>query len=130
MEILIQIFQVCVIPLLGILTAWLCAFVNTKIEEIKNRTTNTTQKKYLDMLNNTIINCIEATNQTYVDALKKEGTFTKEAQQIAFMKTFNAVFDILTDDAVEYLTECVGDLDIYITQKIEAEIKKDKKGTE
>jgi hypothetical protein len=31
------------------------------------------------------------------------------------MKTFNAVFDILTDDAVEYLTECVGDLDIYIT---------------
>lgn len=80
MEILIQIFQVCIIPLLGILTAWLCAFVNTKIEEIKNRTTNTTQKKYLDMLNNTIINCIKATNQTYVDALKKEGTFTKEAQ--------------------------------------------------
>jgi hypothetical protein len=80
MEILIQIFQVCIIPLLGILTAWLCAFVNTKIEEIKNRTTNTTQKKYLDMLNNTIINCIKATNQTYADALKKEGTFTKEAQ--------------------------------------------------
>ena len=130
MTILIQIFQVCIIPLLGVLTAWLCAFVNIKINEIKNRTADTTQKKYLDMLNNTIVDCIEATNQTYVDALKKEGTFTKEAQQIAFMKTFNAVFEILTDDAVEYLTECIDDLEIYVTQKIEAEIKKDKKGTE
>ena len=80
MTILIQIFQVCIIPLLGVLTAWLCAFVNTKIDEIENRTTDTIQKKYLDMLNNTIVDCIEATNQTYVDALKKEGTFTKEAQ--------------------------------------------------
>lgn len=80
MTILIQIFQVCIIPLLGVLTAWLCAFVNIKIDEIKNRTADTTQKKYLDMLNNTIVDCIEATNQTYVDALKKEGTFTKEAQ--------------------------------------------------
>lgn len=130
MTILIQIFQVCIIPLLGVLTAWLCAFVNIKINEIKNRTADITQKKYLDMLNNTIVDCIEATNQTYVDALKKEGTFTKEAQQIAFMKTFNAVFEILTDDAIEYLTECIDDLEIYVTQKIEAEIKKDKKGTE
>lgn len=46
------------------------------------------------------------------------------------MKTFNAVFAILTDDAVEYLTEGLGDLETYVTQKIEAEIKKEKKGTE
>lgn len=129
MSIVIQIFQVCIIPLLGVLTAWLCALVNKKTKEISNRTDSDVQKKYLDMLNATIVDCIEATNQTYVDALKKEGTFTKEAQQIAFMKTFNAVFAILTDDAVEYLTEGLGDLETYVTQKIEAEIKKDKKGT-
>lgn len=80
MTILIQIFQVCIIPLLGVLTAWLCALVNTKIDEISSRTENTTEQKYLKMLNETIVDCIEATNQTYVDALKKEGTFTKEAQ--------------------------------------------------
>ena len=40
------------------------------------------------------------------------------------------MFDILADDAVEYLIECLGDLEVYVTQKIEAEIKKSKKGTE
>lgn len=130
MELLTQIFEICIIPLLGVLTAWACSFIRVKIGEITNNTENETEKKYLEMLNNTICDCIEATNQTYADALKEQDAFDAEAQKIAFQKTFNAVFDILADDAVEYLNECLGDLEVYVTQKIEAEIKKSKKGTE
>lgn len=130
MEIITQIFEICIIPLLGVLTAWACSFIRTKIGEITNNTENETEKKYLEMLNNTICDCIEATNQTYADALREQGAFDAEAQKVAFQKTFKAVFDILTDDAVEYLNECLGDLEVYVTQKIEAEIKKSKKGTE
>lgn len=33
---------------------------------------------------------------------------------------------ILSVDAIEYLTEAIGDLDTYVTEKIESEIAKNK----
>jgi hypothetical protein len=68
-----------------------------------------------------------ATSQTYVEALKKDNAFTKEAQQQAFDMTYNAVMDVLTADAKEYLTNIYGDLSAYISNKIEAEVKMTKK---
>jgi hypothetical protein len=36
------------------------------------------------MLTDTITKCVIATNQTYVETLKKEGKFDLEAQEVAF----------------------------------------------
>ena len=74
------------------------------------------------MLSNTISDCVIATNQTYVEALKKENAFTTEAQKEAFKLTYDAVMSVLTDDAKTYLTSIYGDLTAYITTKIEAEV--------
>lgn len=62
MVILSEIFEVCIIPLLGILTAWLCSFISAKIKEKEATTDSELAKKYLDMLNDTIVSCIQATN--------------------------------------------------------------------
>lgn len=121
-ELIIQIFEVCVIPLLGVLTAYIVKWLNTKTDEICEKVYNETQQKYLTMLNDTIIECVIATTQTYVESLKKQNAFDVEAQKIAFDETYKAVISILTDEAKEYLTEAVGDLDLYITQKIEAAV--------
>ena len=40
--------------------------------------------------------------------------------------TYEAVAKLLTDEAAEYLNEAVGDLNLYITQKIEAEVNLNK----
>lgn len=117
-----QILEVCIIPLLGVLTAFLIKFINMKSAEIQNKVDNETADKYIAMLADTITACVIATNQTYVEALKKENAFTAEAQKEAFNLTFNAVMAILTDDARDYLTEIYGDLTAYITTKIEAEV--------
>lgn len=117
-----QILEVCIIPLLGVLTAFLIKFINMKSAEIQNKVDNETADKYIAMLADTITACVIATNQTYVEALKKENAFTAEAQKEAFNLTFNAVMAILTDDAKDYLTEIYGDLTAYITTKIEAEV--------
>ena len=50
------------------------------------------------MIYNTISVCVIATNQTYVDALKKAGKFDEEAQKEAFAKTYNAVLLVLSDE--------------------------------
>lgn len=126
MEMLAQIFEVCIIPLLGVLTAYFIKFVNAKSAEIGTKVKNETQKKYLEMLNNTITDCVIATTQTYVDSLKKQGTFDVEAQKVAFTMTYESVVKLLTDEATEYLNEAVGDLQLYITQKIEAEVNLNK----
>lgn len=125
-ELLTTIFEVCIIPLLGILTTFFVKWVNAKSEEIKTNIDDATLKKYMDMLSDTITSCVVATNQTYVETLKAQGKFDAEAQEIAFQMTSTAVIEILSDEAKIYLTTAVGDLNTYITKKIEAEVNGNK----
>lgn len=117
-----EILQVCVIPLLGVLTAYVIKFINFKSLEIQNQVDNDLADKYIAMIADTISACVMATNQTYVEVLKKQNAFTAEAQKEAFNLTYNAVMAILTDDAKDYLAEIYGDVSAYITNKIEAEV--------
>ena len=107
MELLVQIFQVCIIPLLGILTKYLIDFLNAKRQEINQTIGNETAIKYNDMIFNTVTDCVIATNQTYVEALKAQGAFDAEAQKVAFQKTLDAILAILTDDAKEYIQQAL-----------------------
>ena len=126
-EMLTQIFQVCIVPLLGILTTFLVQLIKTKQAELVSKTDSEINKKYMDMLTDTITKCVIATNQTYVDTLKDQNAFTKEAQEKAFIKTLSAVLTILSEDAKEYLNETLGDLNAYITTQIEAQVNANKK---
>ena len=126
LPLLYQILEVCIIPLLGILTAYVVKYINAKSAELQAKVENDTADKYIAMLDDTICACVVATTQTYVEALKKENAFTKEAQIEAFNLTFNAVMAVLSDEAKEYLTAIYGDLTAYITNKIEAEVSLNK----
>lgn len=123
LELIAQIFEVCIIPLLGVLTAYAVKYINVKSAEIVNARQNEIEKKYIQMLNDTITDCVIATTQTYVESLKKQGAFDLEAQKTAFTMTYKSVLSLLTDEAEEYLAAAVGDLSLYITQKIEAEVQ-------
>ncbi len=122
LPLLYEILQVCVIPLLGVLTAYVVKFINMKSVEIQANVDNDMADKYIAMVADTVSACVIATNQTYVEALKKNNAFTAEAQKEAFTLTYNAVMAILTDEAKEYLAEIYGDVAAYITNKIEAEV--------
>lgn len=123
MNILGQIFEVFIIPVLGLAAAYICYFIKVKINELKEKTKNELEIKYLSMLDKTICEAVLATTQTYVEALKKQGKFDEEAQKIAFAKTYDAVIGLLTAEAKKYLESAVGDLQTYINNKIEAEVK-------
>lgn len=125
-EIVIQIIQVCVIPLLGILTKYLVDYLTAKRNEINSKTDNEIAQKYTNMIYQTVVDCVIATNQTYVDSLKKSGSFDEAAQKEAFNRTMNAIMTILSDDAKEYITEATGDLNTYLTQLIESEVNRRK----
>lgn len=126
MLVLEQVFKICIFPLLGALTIWIISLIKAKKKEILEKNDNELLAKYLNMLDDTITSCVLATNQTYVESLKAQGRFDLEAQKIAFEKTYNAVLDILADDAYEYLVVAVGDLQSYITSRIEANVNMSK----
>lgn len=125
-QLVAQIFQICIIPLLGILTTFLVTWIKSKKDALKQQIDSELAKKYLDMLDNTITDCVIAMNQTYVNSLKQQGKFDSEAQKKAFTDVYNKVIAILGQDAIEYLNSAVGDLNEYISSKIEKEVNSNK----
>ena len=125
-QLIAQIFEICIIPILGILTTFLISWINSKKEALKQQTNSETIKKYIEMLDNTITDCVIAMNQTYVNSLKLQGKFDTEAQKKAFTDVYNKVIAILGQDAIEYLNSAIGDLNEYITSKIEKEVSSNK----
>jgi hypothetical protein len=117
-----QLFEVCLIPMLGMLTAYAVKLIKSKMEEARSKTDSALADKYLSMLETTVIDCIKATNQTYVNALKEKDAFNANAQKEALTRTTEAVFTVLSDEAKECLRSAVGDLEVLVNEKIEANI--------
>ena len=122
-NILTQLFEIVLFPLLTIGTIYLINLIRVKIQELKQKKNDDLYHKYLNMLEDTIIQCVLATTQTYVDSLKKEGAFNADVQKVAFTKTYTNVMKILSEEAKEYLTEALGDLEAYVYNRIEANVK-------
>ena len=134
LELINQIFQVCIVPLLAVLTTYLVKYIDAKKDEliVKKEEANANKEnmladKYIKMLADTIKACVIATNQTYVDSLKDKNAFDVEAQKEAFKKTSDAVMLILSQEAKDYLSTIYGDLNQYIITQIEASVNENKK---
>ena len=128
LKLLQEIFTVCIIPLLGILTKYFIEWLNIKKQDLINKEENEIKKRYIDMLEKTIETCVIATNQTYVNILKDKNAFTLEAQKEAFQRTKFAVLAILGEEGQKYLSQIYGDLNIYISKEIEKQVSWNKKG--
>ena len=125
-ELLGKIFELCIIPLLGILVPFVIQWIRTKSAALVASADNDLSKKYIAMLTDTVTNAVIAVKQTYVDALKGKNAFTAEAQQEAFTMAYTAVLNNLTDEAKVYLNEAYSDLESYIKVLIEAKVHENK----
>ena len=125
-ELVSKIFEICIFPLLAVLTAYVVRIIQIKIEDLKEKSENELLDKYIGMLGDTVVNCVLAVNQTYVDTLKKKGEFTVEAQKEAFNMVYQQVMHTLNDEAKVYLEEVYSDLDEFIRILIEATVRENK----
>lgn len=123
LEIANDVCQVLLPLVLTALSVVLIVYINKKIEDGKQKSESDLVDKYLTMLQGTVEDAVLTTTQTYVEALKNKNMFDEEAQKHAFELTYDAVMRVLTDDAKKYIESAVGDLDTYITNKIESTVK-------
>ncbi len=117
-----QIVSACVPVLCLLITAggaYAVALLRRETARLQKEIDNETANKYMDMAVDAVEQAVASTAQTFVDALKSSGGFTKEKQLEAFQKSRDKVLEILGDTAVAALNEIYGDFDAWIDTKIE-----------
>lgn len=107
---------VIVTGLLSWATTALISWLNSKIKDnkVKQWTTDLTQ---------IVMRSVMTISQTYVDSLKRENAFTKEAQKEAFNKCMDLIKSQLTPELQKYIQENFGDMETYLKTQIESIIK-------
>lgn len=121
-DILIKILVSVGILVLTNLFVYLSNLSKEKIAKIENIKVREASEKLLDI----ITKCVSATNQEFVGDLKKEGKFDKEQQEEAWNETKNKINKILDKESREILGKAYGDLNDYINQTLEDEVKRQK----
>ena len=90
---------------------------------LKDKIHNDKINKYIDKAQDVIVQCVDYVNQTYVDALKDEGKFDKEAQAIAFSRSREYVLRMLDEKAKEAVIEIFGDFELWMDSMIESSVR-------
>jgi hypothetical protein len=110
-----------------VLTTFACKFLQSLYENNKCKIKNENAKAVLGSVTDMIAAAVTTTTSTYVKQLKADGLFDASAQKEAFNKTFDAVKKQLTEDATKVIAETYGDVETYLTNKIEQFVEETKK---
>ena len=86
-------------------------FINTIIEKNEVNIETTFVDKMMDSFKSTVTQAIIATNQTYVNSLKKAGKFDSDAMKEAMRRTVDYCKVMLADDVLTYIETNYNNVD-------------------
>lgn len=110
------------IPLLiTIITICIC-MMTSKVAKDAARTAPSKYSEIIYGLENIVSKAVITTNQTFVDELKKQGKFDKEAMQEAYERTFESIIASLSQSFFEYLDEETIDVNALLKNMIETSV--------
>lgn len=122
-EILLDVLGVLVTSILTPLLTWggieLVKWLSTK-------TKNEKVQKYIEEATNAVVVAVSEVSQTYVDTLKKEGKFDKEAQKVAFEKAKAQALVLINDNSKKAINTVYNDFDYWLNLMIEQKVKEQK----
>ena len=95
--------------LISIITSW----ISTKIKD-KNAT------KMITTILTIVTNAVQATYQSYVEALKGTNAWTKEAQEKALKMALATIKSQLTKGAINFIENNYGNVEDYLKTLIES----------
>jgi hypothetical protein len=107
------IITAVITPLVGFAVAKLIEFIDSKIKAEK-------ADKYLSAAEDAIMTAVRKIMQIYVDTLKKNGKWTEETAAEAFKLAKAEALKIMSGAVQAALPDIVGDLDAWLSAKIEA----------
>ena len=111
-----------------VLTAYGVTLIRKVTAAASARTEDARVQGYITEIGIAVSDAVSATSQTYVDSLKNKGEFTLEAQKEAAKRALESCIASLTPAARDFITRVYGDINSYLTNKIEAEVRSQKQG--
>lgn len=121
-DFLLTLLQAVLVAATPVLTAFACKLINKAAGWFSAKTNNRTVEKYAYEIADVISTSVTYASQTYVDALKMGGTFNTEEQKTAFELAYKTAEGMLTEGTRNFITETYGDINAFLTAKIEAEV--------
>ena len=110
------------IPLLiTIITICICT-ITSKIAKDAARLAPSKYSEIIYGLENIVNKAVITTNQTFVNELKKQGKFDKEAMQEAYRRTYESIVASLSQSFFEYIDEETIDIDVLLKNMIETSV--------
>lgn len=103
------------------------AFLRTKISSINSNSSNELANRIRWEVESAVEDAVMAVNQTFVEELKKKNLFDKEAQEEAFDRALDGTLKALSQSTVEFINNTYGDITIWLKDKIEAAVNRNKK---
>ena len=127
MEMIKELLYILITAAVPVLTTYVCKFLYAKWTEGKVKIENEKIATTLDNVVNMVLDVVEATNQTFVDELKKKGEFTEEAAAEAFRISKDKALKMLSNESADIIVSVYGDVNEYLDTLIEATVKQLKK---
>lgn len=116
-----QEIQNILLSALGVIITGLATWLSTYIVKLLNEKIKDKQfARWLSQIIEIITNAVKCTYQTYVEALKDENMFTKEAQEEALKKTLQSVKSQLSQESIKFIEDNFGDVEKWLIEKIES----------
>ena len=117
------------IPLLvTIITICIC-MMTSKVAKDAARTAPSKYSEIIYGLENIVSKAVITTNQTFVNELKKQGKFDKEAMQEAYRRTYESIVASLSQSFFEYIDEETIDVNALLKNMIETSVNWNKIST-
>ena len=117
------------IPLLiTIITICICT-ITSKIAKNAAESAPSKYSEIIYALENIVSKAVITTNQTFVNELKKQGKFDKEAMQEAYKRTYESIIASLSQSFFEYIDEEAVDIDALLKNMIETSVNWNKEKT-
>ena len=127
MEFVQELLFAIIAAAVPVATTFLCKWLVSLSEANKVKIKNEKAQATIGLVTDMIVAAVETTTSTYVKNLKAQELFDANAQKEAFNMTFEAVKKQLTEDSKKIIAETYGDVEAYLTNKIEQFVEQLKK---
>lgn len=120
-NLLAEAWFVNILAMLGTTIIGFLSFLLTQwMKKIAKKADNELLVQALEIVQRLIINVVNTVQQTFVEQLKKDGKFDKEAQAVALQKAIDQVIAGTSKEAQALITAAYGDFVKWVTLQIES----------
>lgn len=125
MELFWQILPAVLVAVIPILSGFLCRLLKRLADKVMQNMENERVETLVGEIDTAVRSAVNYVNQTFVDELKKAGTFGEDPEyaEEAFRTAYETAIETISSDAMDWISETFGDVRKYLEVKIEESVQ-------